>query len=82
MEKETLRPFSRRGRGSALRSQKTSCSPAASRFVGEGVGLGFVGFGARGWVARAAFLDGGLEIRWWSVSDRGLSVLGHRRAGF
>lgn len=35
MEKATFTPFSKRGRGSALRSQKTSWLPLASRFVSE-----------------------------------------------
>jgi hypothetical protein len=49
MEKATLTPFSYRGRGSALRSQKTSWSPLESRLLSEVGGAGgvlFDGFAA------------------------------------
>ena len=44
IENATFTPFSYRGRGSALRSQKTSCSPLELRLVSEGATGGAIGF--------------------------------------
>jgi hypothetical protein len=69
MEKATLIPFSYRGRGSALRSQKTSWLPLESRLdseVGAGggavlVGLDMVEDGFEALEGFEAFL-GGVEL--------------------
>ena len=62
MEKATLTPFSYRGSGSALRSQKTSWFPSGSRFELLDVAAG-----------AAVVLEGGLDLD--SVADLGFALL-------
>lgn len=56
MEKATLTPFSKRGRGSAFSSQKTSWLPSSSRFVSEEAAGGAEAF--EGLTTAAEVVDG------------------------